>query len=293
MAMSLLPYRIAPDKQDSQSVPLVFDSPHSGADYPADFQYACDFNQLQRAEDKYVDELFDGAIHCGASFLCANFPRSYIDVNRAETDIDTELLSESWPEDIEPTSRSHAGIGLIRRLVRPGLPVYGRPLTNAEVQARIETYYRPYHTALEKLLADTHYRFGMVYHINCHSMPAPALAQNFGFLHAFAPPDFVLGDRDGTTCDPAFTRAVRDYLKSQGYRVAINDPYKGVELVSRYSNPATNRHSLQIEVGRWLYMDEETCRKSRGFVRTKSAIDGLIGFIADYVQAQALPLAAD
>lgn len=291
--MSFLPFSVAPDKPDSQTLPLVFDSPHSGADYPADFQYACDFSQLQRAEDKYVDELFDGALARGASFLRARFPRSYIDVNRAETDIDTELLSESWPEDIEPTTRAHAGIGLVRRLVRPGLPVYDRALTNDEVRGRIEHYYRPYHAALEKLIADTHYRFGMVYHINCHSMPAPAIAHNFGFLHAFAPPDFVLGDRDGTSCDPAFTRAVRDYLKSQGYRVAINDPYKGVELVSRYSNPATNRHSLQIEVGRWLYMDEESCKKSRGFARTKSAVHGLTGFIADYVQAQTLPMAAD
>lgn len=291
--MSFLPFSVTPDKQDSQTLPLVFDSPHSGATYPADFRYSCDFNQLQRAEDKYVDELFADSIARGAPFLCAHFPRSYIDVNRAETDIDTELLSESWPEDIEPTLRSHAGIGLVRRLVRPGLPVYDRALTNEEVRARIETYYRPYHAALEKLIENTHYRFGMVYHINCHSMPAPAIAHNFGFLHSFAPPDFVLGDRDGTSCDPAFTRAVRDYLKSQGYRVAINDPYKGVELVRRYANPATNRHSLQIEVGRWLYMDEETCQKSRGFARTKSAIDGLIGFIADYVQAQTLPLAAD
>lgn len=291
--MSLLPYRIAPDKQELQSLPLVFDSPHSGTDYPEDFQFSCDFSQLQKAEDKYVDELFAGAVAAGASFLCAGFPRSYIDVNRAETDIDTELLAESWPEDIEPTTRSHAGIGLIRRLVRPGLPVYDRALTNAEVQARIETYYRPYHAALEQLIEDTHYRFGRVYHINCHSMPMPALAQNFGFLPAFAPADFVLGDRDGTTCDPAFTRAVRDFLKSKGYKVAINDPYKGVELVRRYSSPATGRHSLQIEVGRWLYMDEDTCRKSRGFIRTQKTIADLIAFIADYVSAQALPLAAD
>lgn len=291
--MSLLPYRIAPDKQELQSLPLVFDSPHSGTAYPEDFRFSCDFGQLQKAEDKYVDELFAGAVNAGASFLCADFPRSYIDVNRCEKDIDTELLAESWPEDIEPTTRSHAGIGLIRRLVRPGLPVYDRALTNAEVQARIETYYRPYHAALEQLIENTHYRFGRVYHINCHSMPMPALGQNFSFLPAFAPPDFVLGDRDGTTCDPAFTRAVRDFLKTKGYKVAINDPYKGVELVRKYSSPATGRHSLQIEVGRWLYMDEESCRKSRGFIRTQKTISELIAFIADYVSAQALPLAAD
>src|SRR5690606_1541882 len=183
----------------------------------------------------------------------------------------------------------HAGIGLVRRLVRPGLPVYDRNLSASEVQSRIEYYYRPYHKALSDLIESAHYRFGMVYHINCHSMPMPGLAQNFSFLPAFAPPDFVLGDRDGTSCDPAFTRAVRDYLRGKGFKVAINDPYKGVELVERYSDPATNRHSLQIEVGRWLYMDEEACEKSRGFARTNTVLDGLIAFIADYVSAQSLP----
>lgn len=291
--MSFLPFSVAPDKPEMHTLPLVFDSPHSGADYPEDFRYACDFSQLQRAEDKYVDELFAAAPAHGAALLCASFPRAYIDVNRCERDIDTELLADIWPEDIEPTTRSHAGIGLIRRLVRPGLPVYDRPLSAAEVQARIERYYRPYHKALKELIEATHYRFGAAWHINCHSMPAPALAGGFSFLPAFSPPDFVLGDRDGTTCDPAFTRAVRDHLKSKGFKVAINDPYKGVELVQRYSNPMTGRHSLQIEIGRWLYMDEETCQKSRGFARMQNTITGLIAFIADYVAAHRLPMAAD
>lgn len=291
--MSFLPYRVSPDKQDLQALPLVFDSPHSGTAYPDDFRYACDFSQLERAEDKYVDELFAAAADCGAAWLCADFPRSYIDVNRCEKDIDVELLSGPWMDEIRPTSRSHAGIGLIRRLVRPGVPVYDRALSADEVQKRIELYYRPYHATLEKLINGTHYRFGLVYHINCHSMPAPALSAGMGFLPAFAPPDFVLGDRDGTSCEAGFTRAVRDFLKSKGYKVAINDPYKGVELVRRYANPATNRHSLQIEVGRWLYMDEQTCRKSAGFERTRRTISDLIGFIAAYAGAQTLPVAAD
>ena len=31
-------------------------------------------------------------------------------------------------------------------------------------------------------------------------------------------PDFVLGDRDGTTCEPRFTELVRETLASMGYR---------------------------------------------------------------------------
>ncbi len=272
-------------------VPLVLDSPHSGVIYPADFDYACDFTVLEKAEDKYVDELFACGPAMGAALLCADFPRSYIDVNRCERDIDVDLLEDIWPEEINATARSHAGIGLIRRLVRPGVPLYNRPLKAAEIKARIENCYHPYHAALEKLIEDAHYTFGQVWHVNCHSMPTQE-------THTFrATPlksaDFVLGDRDGTSCDIGFTHAVRDFLKGLGYKVSINDPYKGVELVRRYSSPSTGRHSLQIEIARSLYMDEDTYKKSANFKKMQSDIEKLVRFCASYVEAQSLPMAAD
>lgn len=274
-----------------QGLPLVFDSPHSGILYPADFDHACDFATLEKAEDKYVDELFAGAPDQGAALLCAEFPRSYIDVNRCERDIDVDLLEDIWPEEINPTPRSHAGIGLIRRLVRPGMPLYSRSLKSAEIWARIEKYYRPYHAMLEQLIENAHYTHGHVYHINCHSMPT---ADGHSFrANPLKSADFVLGDRDGTTCDIAFTHAMRDFIKGMGYKVSVNDPYKGVELVRRYSNPATGRNSIQVEIARGLYMNEDTYKKSSNFKAVQADINKLIKFCADYVQAQSLPMAAD
>lgn len=272
-------------------IPLVFDSPHSGTMYPKDFDYACDFQLLERAEDKYVDDLFAHAPDVGAPLLCANFPRSYIDVNRCERDIDADLLEDVWPEELAPTPRSHAGIGLIRRLVKPGVPLYNRQLKSSEIKARIETYYRPYHDVLRGLIEDAHYNFGAVWHINCHSMPTQD-SQSFR-INPMLPADFVLGDRDGTSCSKEFTQYVRGFLRGLGYRVAVNDPYKGVELVRRYSNPATGRHSLQIEIARRLYMDESTYEKSGGFAGLQADLDKLMRFCADYVQSFSLPMAAD
>ncbi|PZQ46006.1 MAG: N-formylglutamate amidohydrolase [Micavibrio aeruginosavorus] len=273
------------------AVPLVFDSPHSGTFYPPDFDYACDFAMLEKAEDKFVDELFMDAPQIGASYLYAQFPRSYIDPNRCERDIDIDLLDEPWTHEINATPRSHAGIGLIRRLVRPGVPLYNRGLKEAEIRHRIDNYYRPYHAALERVIEDLHYRFGQVWHVNCHSMPS---ADGHSFRASpLKAADFVLGDRDGTTCDLDFTHSIREFLRNLGYKVAINDPYKGVELVRRYSNPATSRHSLQIEVARNLYLDEQTYKKSNNYNRLRGDIHKLIQFCADYVQAQSLPLAAD
>ena len=71
-------------------------------------------------------------------------------------------------------------------------------------------------------------------------------------------PDFVIGDRDGTTCAPSVTRLLEHILKREGYSVSVNDPYKGVELVRAYSDPKLGRHSVQLEVNRALYMNEKT-----------------------------------
>ena len=283
-------------------LPLIFDSPHSGMIYPADFNYICDRDTLEKAEDKYVDDLFSEAPNHGACLLSAPFPRSYLDVNRARDDIDPELISrenlDNWayPDctPINPTNRSYAGIGLIRRLAKPGEPVYDHNLSPKDIKSRIDTYYTPYHNTLEKIIDGAHYNFGKVYHINCHSMPSATHSTGaLGRINPYTAPDFVLGDRDGTTCDIDFTHALRDFIKSLGYKVAINNPYKGVELVKRYSAPAMGRHSIQIEICRSLYLNEDTYEKSKNYDKLKTDITKLITFTADYVQSNLTQLAAD
>jgi N-formylglutamate amidohydrolase len=261
--------------------PVVFDSPHSGTDYPPDFDYACQIGLLREAEDAYVDELFDAAPACGAGLLCALFPRSYIDPNRAVDDIDMELVEGSWPGRLGPAERSPYGMGLIRRMGRPGEPIYGRRLTVAEIRHRIDRYYQPYHDTLAAMIEERRRQFGMVYHVSCHSMPSGPVHPGVGKPHR-PQSDFVLGDRDGTSCGEGFVRLVEETLQGLGYRVARNLPYKGVEIVRRYGRPADARHSLQIEVSKALYMDERTFRKSRGFVPLKRDLTELIEAICRY-----------
>src|SRR5262249_26300033 len=96
--------------------------------------------------------------------------------------------------------------------------------------------------------------------------------------------DFVLGDRDGTTCGAEFTRVVAATLRGLGYDVAINDPYKGVEIVRRHGRPAENRHSLQIEVNRRLYMDETTLAPNAGYPQLERGLDALVAALAAFVR---------
>lgn len=271
---------------ETPALPLVLDSPHSGRDFPADFDAIVSEFDLREGEDCYVDELYLPATGLGVSLLAARFPRTYLDANRHRGDIDLDLMEDGrWPHEHVPSGKARIGKALIWRTLVSGQAIYGRRLAVDEVLGRIERCHAPYHRALRDLLDRTHARFGAVFHINCHSMPAIGGEMSEG--EAGKPrADFVLGDREGTSCDPAFTEFVRATLAAMGYEVAVNDPYKGVELVRAYSDPAAHRHSLQLEINKRLYMTESTREKHEGFAPLQANLTRLIEAISDYIEAE-------
>jgi len=273
------------------AIALVLDSPHSGEWYPPDFDHAPPRADVRRAEDTHVARLWRGALDHGATLVEAVFPRAYIDPNRSTADIDPALFAddERWPHPLTPSRKTEQGIGLVWRLARHGVPLYARKLRVAEVARRIETCWQPYHDALAAAIDARHREFGVVWHVNCHSMPAvgDALADDPGRMRA----DFVLGDRDGTTCDPSFTQFVRDAFTAQGYRVAVNDPYKGVEIVRVHGRPAEGRHSLQIEINRRLYMDEVSLAPNAGYKTLERNLRAFAADLAGWIGARVHPRA--
>ncbi|MBM3532100.1 MAG: N-formylglutamate amidohydrolase [Alphaproteobacteria bacterium] len=266
------------------AAPVLLDSPHSGVVYPDDFRPIAPMELLRTGEDAFVHELFRDGPAKGAILIEAHFPRVYIDPNRAATDIDPDLLSEAWPGPLSPTEKSRLGLGLIRRLAVPGVPVHGKRLSVAEVKARIDRFYVPYHTAIGGAYDELSRRFGKVWHINCHSMKSVgnAMSTDVGARR----PDIVLGDRDGRTCDHAFMKLVHDVLAGLGYSVAINDPYKGLELIMRYSDPGAGRHALQIEINRGLYMDEAKILRGPGFDKLQRDLGTLLDAVIDFARRQ-------
>ena len=266
-------------------IPLVLDSPHSGTEYPADFDHLPPRALVRQAEDSYVNELYATAPAIGATFVEALFPRAYIDPNRSLADIDQALLAERWPKPVTTSRKTELGIGLVWRLAQGGVPMYGRKLSVAEIERRIARCYQPYHAAVALAIDERYSAFGGVWHIDCHSMPAvgDVMSDDPGRLRA----DFVLGDRDGTTCEPELTAFVAATLRGMGYEVAINDPYKGVELVRLHGRPRERRHSLQIEINRKLYLDEGTLEKHSGFGTLQRNLQRLLDALAGYVRARA------
>ena len=258
--------------------PLVLDSPHSGFEMPADFGSIRTPDELRDGEDCFVDELWLPATARGVPLLAARFARTYLDPNRHAADIDAGLLSEPWPGELRPSGKAAIGKALVWRTLDDGRPIYERRLSAAEVRGRIERCHRPYHETLKSLLDAAHARFGFVHHINCHSMNAVGGAMGEGGA-GVARADIVLGDRDGSSFAPEFTAFVHDVLAGFGYEVKVNDPYKGVELVRAYADPAAGRHSLQLEVNKRLYMQAGSLSKSTGFTTLQAHLMELVDAI--------------
>jgi N-formylglutamate deformylase len=262
------------------ALPIVLDSPHSGTDYPADFGSVLDAATRHYAEDCFVDRLYAGAPRLGATLLAARFARLYIDPNRSLDDLDDQLLDAPWPAPLAPSEASRLGIGLIWRLC-DGRPVYDRRLTVEEVQRRIERYWRPYHDALWAELDATHRRFGALWHLNVHSMTD----DSYALLGLPDRPlaDFVLGDLDGTTADEATLATLEAALRSHGFSVARNDPFKGQAIIRRSGRPAEGRRAVLIEVKMSCYMDTARHQLHGGFFRVQAALDAMLQALAAHI----------
>lgn len=279
----MIPVRVQAPITDVR--PIVVDSPHSGFDMPSDFGTIAGLEALRSTWDAFVDELWGDAPSYGATLVAATFPRAYIDVNRRTDDIDPVLLAEPWPAPLSPSDYSRRGMGLIRRLALPDVPMYATPLSVAAVSHRLSHYYEPYRDAINVRIAELRAAHDLVLLLNVHSMKSQGNAMNVDV--GVARPDVVVSDRHGTTADPRYTAMVADSFRSAGYSVQRNEPYQGGDVVRTFGAPSRGIHAIQIEVNRALYMDEATCTRGPGFARLRAACASCIRMLAERVSQPA------
>jgi len=284
----------APDETTS---PVIFNSPHSGSYYRPDFIAASRLTplSLRKSEDSFVDEIFSAMPTIGCPLLKANFPRAFLDVNRAPWELDQKMFSDILPPYAETkTIRVAAGLGTIARNVTENEKIYRKKLTFAEAKARIERYYFPYHLALEKLIATAREQFGQAILIDCHSMPSSAVTPIM-INNRRKKPDIILGDRYGTSCNNALLDHLEYLFDNTGLNTTRNKPYAGGFITCTYGQPAQSVHAIQIEINRSLYMDEKTIRKTAGFEPLKAVIGDIFNtFVQSLPQSSSQPsLAAE
>ncbi len=251
---------------------IVFASPHSGRHYPQSFQNQSPLSiaQLRRNEDIFVDQLVAGCVPSGAPLLSARFPRCYVDVNRAPTELPLDWAISTHAE----TPRAAAGLGVVPTHMSERTPIYRTPPTRAEAHARLRALYDPYHAALAGLIQDAQTRFGQCLLVDCHSMPG------------FAPmgsrrPDIILGDRFGRSCTGETLAMVRTLFQQEGYSIAVNYPYAGGFITEHYGQPALGVEVIQIEINRDLYLNPVTLAPKRGYDRLSQALDRIMASLIE------------
>lgn len=266
------------------AIPLVFDSPHSGWASVEHPKSAASVAILATSWDAFIDQLFGAAPEVGAGLLAARFPRWLVDVNRARDDLNPAMIAGEPTHPLRPTAKSQHGMGVLRQLAVPGVPVYAAPLPAAEAEALLCAFWDPYHATLRGMLDGLHRTHRAVWHINCHSMKSVGNEMNDD---VGAPrPDIVVSDRRGRTSAPAFVEFAASTLRELGYVVQVNDPYMGAELIAAYSDPRSDRHSIQVEINRRLYMDEASFAKNERFERVRSDLSVFVNCVAQYVRAK-------
>lgn len=270
----------------AQRLPFIFAVPHAGRTYPAGFVAASALTPvaLRRSEDAFVDELYASVVELGAPLIAARFPRAYVDVNRAPSELDPAMFDGPLAHLADTGSpRVAAGLGVIPRVVREGSAIYRGKLVPADAERRLERLYRPYHDALAGLIDETWRRFGVAVLVDCHSMPSqPAV------------PDIVLGDCHGATASAALMRTIESAFSGAGFATARNAPYAGGYTTRHFARREAGRFTLQIEINRALYLDEERVEKTAGFAAVKGRIAAALRQIVRFDTASLIrPLAAE
>lgn len=277
-----------------QRVPFVLNSPHSGRNYTKSFMANVQLSDfaIRKSEDFLVDELFGSGVSIGLPMLVANFPRAFLDVNREPYELDPKMFEDQLPGYVNTQSvRVSTGLGTIAKIVADREEIYRKLMSVEDALERIEDIYKPYHSCLRRLLAKTHVQFGYAVLIDCHSMPS---------AHHGSPyerrPDFVIGDRFGSSCSEELTHCLCDNLKALGYKVVLNKPYAGGFITQHYGRPDNGLHAVQIEINRGLYMDESSMQKSENFEKLADDIRQLLNVVVSMPEAAMLgtrPLAAE
>ena len=262
--------------------PILLTSPHSGTQLPAAFLRSTRLPPaaLRRIEDCHVGALLAASVAAGLPLLEATHSRAYLDLNRAEDELDPAMLSGPLlvgGTAMVPnlTDRLRRGYGLLPRIAAPNQPIYPGRIPATEAEARIVALHRPWHGAIARSLTAARARHGFAILVDCHSMPTP---------DGLPAADLVIGDLHGQSADGHLVARLESIFAGLGLKVSRNVPYAGGHTTERHAAPGMGIHAIQLEFDRKLYMHPESLRPHAGFASLSATIAAaLIGF------ADALP----
>ena len=262
--------------------PVIVSVPHAGRFFPEEFlqNSALSEEQLRGNEDLFVDELVWPLHKEGIPVLSMNLARSFIDVNRDKIELDSKMFYD-YPEDkiaIE-NNRCRFGLGLIHRIDMENRPIYNGLLSYHEVQERIKNVYDVYHKRLQQLINKCAKKFGFCCVLDCHSMPSKICS----IISESPRIDFCLGNLFEQSCPNKISFYVENELVKREYYVSKNRPYSGAFITFNYCEPRKQSYTLQLEINRVIYADENTLEKNNNFQRVSYDLSKVVTQLAHFL----------
>jgi len=225
--------------------PLLISIPHCGTGLAPGLEARLTPEGLRLGDtDWHLPRLYDFAAALGATVLSARHSRYVVDLNR--------------PASGESLYPGQATTGLCPTTLFDGRPLYrdGAAPDAAEIAARVEAFWKPYHDALAETLAAIQARHGRALLWDAHSIRSRVPRLFEGRL-----PDLNLGTARGESCDPArrarVVAAMEAAAAEAGLTAVADGRFVGGYITRHYGRPEAGVDAVQMELAQCRYMDEE------------------------------------
>lgn len=222
-------------------LPLLVSLPHAGTVIPADQQLRYVPRALAVEDtDWFMEEVYGFVRELGASLLVPRHSRYLIDLNRPPENL--PMYPGVNNTELCPT-RFFSGDALYRE---------GQAPDDTEIARRLQTYWHPYHHALQAELARLKAEHGHALLFDGHSIKS-----QLPWLFDGQLPDLNLGTASGASCAPSLRDALSRVLATQTeFTHVVDGRFKGGYITRRYGQPTQGVHAVQLEKCWRCYMEE-------------------------------------
>lgn len=255
-----------PDDSDSQAPSTIIHIPHSSRIIPRELRDRILLTdneleaELDRLTDHYTDELF--SIEDQNTEILKYYVSRYI--------VDPERFPD---DDLEPMSKH--GQGVIYTKTVDGKTLREK-LSPTDRKQQLDFNYWPHHSSLENLTTNALKKHGHALIIDCHSFPSSPLPIDLD--QSPDRPDICIGTDEYHT-PTELVQFLQDKFVEAGYSVAINKPYAGTMVPTRYYKKDDRVKSVMIEINRRLYLTDEPAdisKKEPEFTQLQAFLDSTI-----------------
>lgn len=223
--------------------PIVLSAPHCGtALAPGLAARLSEPARSLRDTDWHIPRLYDFVHDLDATVISARFSRYVVDLNR--------------PPSGESLYPGQATTGLCPDVMFDGTPLYreGEEPDAAEIAARVQTYWQPYHDALTQAIQGAVARHGFALLYDAHSIASEVPRLFPGTL-----PVLNLGTVSGQSCPPPVRDAMAEACfaaADAGYDAVVDGRFIGGFITRNYGKPEDRVFAVQMELAQAAYMDE-------------------------------------